>query len=124
MTTAIRQINKTPGPVCMECVGYLLEDVQSLREMVISSRLVIDNSINRQGFSWDCGTHRLIRMCSPYMPLYIYIYYMPTFWVVCFAEMEITNKGQCSQQALGCNVSKQEIRSPESEEQLAKAGRR
>ena len=26
MTTAIRQINKTPGPVCMECVGYLLED--------------------------------------------------------------------------------------------------
>ena len=25
MTTAIRQINKTPGPVCMECVGYLLE---------------------------------------------------------------------------------------------------
>ena len=25
MTTAIRQINKSPGPVCMECVGYLLE---------------------------------------------------------------------------------------------------
>ena len=47
---------------------------------------------------------------------------MPTFWVVFFAEMEITNKRQCSQQALGCNVSKQEIRSPESEEQLAKAG--
>lgn len=29
MTTAIRQINKTPGPVCMECVGYLLEEIRS-----------------------------------------------------------------------------------------------
>lgn len=28
MTTAIRQINKTPGPVCMECVGYLLEEIR------------------------------------------------------------------------------------------------
>lgn len=30
MTTAIKQINKTPGPVCMECVGYLLEDRKRL----------------------------------------------------------------------------------------------
>ncbi|CAJ1405428.1 unnamed protein product [Effrenium voratum] len=29
MTTAIKQINKTPGPVCMECVGYLLEEIRS-----------------------------------------------------------------------------------------------
>ena len=29
MTTAIRQINKSPGPVCMECVGYLLEEIRS-----------------------------------------------------------------------------------------------
>ncbi|CAE7309374.1 CHLH, partial [Symbiodinium necroappetens] len=28
MTTAIRQINKSPGPVCMECVGYLLEEIR------------------------------------------------------------------------------------------------
>ena len=29
MTTAIRQINKSPGPVCMECVGYLLEEIRT-----------------------------------------------------------------------------------------------
>ncbi|OLQ15653.1 Magnesium-chelatase subunit ChlH, chloroplastic [Symbiodinium microadriaticum] len=28
MTAAIRQINKSPGPVCMECVGYLLEEIR------------------------------------------------------------------------------------------------
>eukprot|EP00931_Biecheleriopsis_adriatica_P051723 TRINITY_DN3002_c0_g1_i3.p1 TRINITY_DN3002_c0_g1~~TRINITY_DN3002_c0_g1_i3.p1 ORF type:complete len:1457 (+),score=397.90 TRINITY_DN3002_c0_g1_i3:86-4456(+) len=28
MTTAVRQINKSRGPICVECVGYLLEEIR------------------------------------------------------------------------------------------------
>eukprot|EP00401_Gymnodinium_catenatum_P071441 CAMPEP_0117588018 /NCGR_PEP_ID=MMETSP0784-20121206/69627_1 /TAXON_ID=39447 /ORGANISM="" /LENGTH=1485 /DNA_ID=CAMNT_0005389349 /DNA_START=144 /DNA_END=4601 /DNA_ORIENTATION=+ len=28
MTAAVRQLNKSPGPICAECVGYLLEEIR------------------------------------------------------------------------------------------------